>query len=141
VGARLGADWIIIFQPHVPHPARVVVTVTNASAGGSDVAASAAAALAAASLALRSTDPAFSATILEGASQLYTLARQLRARTNATHCAVAACSGAVAAGPAGGPWPWTSYPSSLVDDDLAWAAAWLGLATGVGACERAGSIR
>ena len=114
------------------HPClcRTTWLVTNASTGGSDVAASAATALAAASLALRVIDPTFASTALERSSQLLDLAMELRTRTNATYCAVAACSGEVAAGSGDASTPWSAYPSTSVDDDLAWGAAWLSRATG-----------
>lgn len=137
-----------------PRPAPVIF-LTNTSAAGAEVTASAAAALAATSLLFQSSDAAFSAKALQHAQQLMQLAQQIRSSSNASYCNLVACcellpgappqSGGAGCGGAGAgmgltggvqqtlagvEYLWRAFPSSSVDDDMAWAAAWLFKATG-----------
>jgi endoglucanase len=86
----------------------------DASCGGSDVAAETAAAMAAASLVFKTSDAAYSATLLAHARQLYTFADTVRRKYS--DCVTDAAQ---------------FYNSwSGFYDELAWGAAWLHRATG-----------
>jgi endoglucanase len=86
----------------------------DASHPGSDLAGEAAAALAATSLVFKTTDPAFSATCLTHAQQLYSFADQYRGKYDA---AISAAGGYYNS--------WSGYK-----DELVWGAVWLFLAGG-----------
>lgn len=98
-------------------PAEVEQTVRPAykiddSCPGSDLAGQTAASMAAASMLFKSTDPAYTATLLTNAEQLYTFADTHRGLYS--DC-IKAASG--------------SYKSSGYTDELVWGAIWLYLAT------------
>jgi endoglucanase len=86
----------------------------DATHPGSDLAGEAAAALASASLAFKPTDPAYAASLVGHAKQLYAFADQYRGKYDAS---ITAASGYYNS--------WSGY-----QDELVWGAAWLFLATG-----------
>ncbi|XP_047975849.1 endoglucanase 10-like [Salvia hispanica] len=88
------------------------LTQVNTSAPGTDVAAETAAALASASLVFRSSDSAYSATLLKHAKQLFTFADKYRGSYSASIPEVQ-----------------TFYNSTGFGDELLWAASWLFHAT------------
>lgn len=89
------------------------LTQVNTSAPGSDVAAETAAALASASLVFKSSDSAYSATLLKHAKQLFTFADKYRKLYSVSIPEVQ-----------------TFYNSTGYGDELLWAASWLYHATG-----------
>ncbi|XP_041377746.1 uncharacterized protein LOC121390094 [Gigantopelta aegis] len=98
-------------RPEEMSMARPAFSVTTSS-GGSDVSAETAAALAAGSIAFRTEDPSYSATLLSKAISLYDFAYNHRGTyTNSVPAADA-------------------YPSTAYNDELCWGAAWLYKATG-----------
>lgn len=86
----------------------------SATCGGSEVAAETAAAMAAASMVFKPTDPAYAATLLAHAKQLYTFADTVRGKYSDCVTDAAAYYNS-----------WSGYV-----DELAWGAAWLHRATG-----------
>ncbi|XP_041992997.1 endoglucanase 10-like [Salvia splendens] len=88
------------------------LTQVNTSAPGTDVAAETAAALASASLVFRSSDSAYSATLLKHAKQLFTFADKYRGSYSVSIPEVQ-----------------TFYNSTGYGDELLWAASWLFHAT------------
>lgn len=89
------------------------LTQVNTSAPGTDVAAETAAALASASLVFRTTDSAYSASLLKHAKQLFTFADKHRESYSVSIPEVQ-----------------TFYNSTGYGDELLWAASWLYHATG-----------
>lgn len=89
------------------------LTQVNTSSPGTDVAAETAAALASASLVYKSSDSAYSATLLKHAKQLFTFADKHRGSYSESIPEVQ-----------------TYYNSTGYGDELLWAASWLYHATG-----------
>ncbi|EYU36779.1 hypothetical protein ABFS82_14G299100 [Erythranthe guttata] len=89
------------------------LTQVNTSSPGTEVAAETAAALASASLVFRTTDSAYSGSLLKHAKQLFTFADKYRGSYSVSIPEVA-----------------TYYNSTGYGDELLWAASWLYHATG-----------
>jgi len=85
----------------------------NATNPGTEVAAESAAAMAAAAMVFRTTDPAYSSTLLTHAKQLFQFADTYRASYSITN-----------------PFVQPFYNSTGYEDELLWGASWLYYATG-----------
>lgn len=106
------ADHSCWERPEDMKEARPLMQV-NTSAPGTEVAAETAAALASASLVFRTTDSAYSASLLTHAKQLFTFADKYRGSYSVSIPEVQ-----------------TYYNSTGYGDELLWAASWLYHATG-----------